>query len=1334
MKTKCTILLVLFTAVLLFNVSFAQYAVDKMETATADGSAHRFAEIKMPSTDKPKSPTALSGNYTIGGASPDYATFTLAVTDLVAQGVSGPVVFNVRPDTYNERFTIGPVSGVSATNTVTFQSESGTVTVSSTGTSATNDAMILLSGCDYIIFDGINIVDAGTSTSDQVEYGYGISSNGGTDGANFNVIKNCNILLGGSGSAPGFSHGVLISSAATVASGACSDNKLQNLTIDRSDRGIGSFAIAAYPDQNLEISNCILGSTIPLGNNLSATSGSPIGIIVSANINAMVFGNTIAGLAATNTASTATLIGLSAQNSSGSYYNNVIHGLYHANTTSTTATTRAVGFQAGSPAGEVVRFYNNFIYDIFRNYTGSAVPTHFVLGIRSTNFTGGGGTCEYFYNTVYLSTASAVPYGTLAFGSFAGGVPMVTKNNIFVNAISTTNPTARSGAIQDANASPGFLTSNNNIFNATGTNGVIGVNGAATYQTTLSDWQTNNPGLDGNSFTETPPFVNISSLPYDLHILTGIPTFVESYGTAITGITTDYDGNSRNATTPDIGADEGSFTPVPLPDNPASFSASTISTTQIDLTFAPNGSGDNVVIVWNTTGSFTAPSGVPPSIGSPFAGGTLLYNGTSSPQSHTSLTPGTSYYYKAFSYDGSIYSTGITANAVTFFVPTYTQSFDGALFPPVGWSLINAGSGNQWTRSTASPYAGAASMLYSYNSTNAANAWAFTPGIELQNGQTYRVSFYQKVEDATYPEKLKVTVGNAATVAAQTTTLWDNAGGTELTNEFYQLRVAYFTNTLPTGIFYFAFNCYSDADQWNLYVDEVKIEVAPTVDIAVIDFYQSSGLPSPRPGEKFNDYRVSLNKKAKDSVFEIELKDINSGMRQSDENLTTFYPSIKGTNLTEAFSSVNVVSEVWNIGLNSTNYSLSWDVSGSPQTPYSGPSVSPLGTDAYTHIFSPSARGTFITTGVSSASGDADASNDTARFRLRVYPDSYTRTIYDRSDNLIDTYVGWGSGTIRMKAGVRFTAPSTIKLAGVDFICRTEAVSSGNFSIQIRGAGSSTSSPGPVLYTQEYSALDYFAAGTVGDYIHFPFDDNAPVIAGGSDYWITIKAPLGVLYPAAVHNSGFIPGRSFYESSSDTTLWYPLVITTERAWIMRAVHQEAKTLNITALIEGFYNGSSMIPDTVTVELHNASFPYALIEGTKVVLNSSGSAAANFFSAADAINYYIVVKHRNGLETWSATPQAFSGGVLSYDFTTSDAQAYGNNLKFKVSKWCIFSGDIIPQDGLIDLSDVIAVVNDANNFVFGVAIPTDVNGDNNVDLSDIVIVINNANAFVSAQLP
>ena len=85
--------------------------------------------------------------------------------------------------------------------------------------------------------------------------------------------------------------------------------------------------------------------------------------------------------------------------------------------------------------------------------------------------------------------------------------------------------------------------------------------------------------------------------------------------------------------------------------------------------------------------------------------------------------------------------------------------------------------------------------------------------------------------------------------------------------------------------------------------------------------------------------------------------------------------------------------------------------------------------------------------------------------------------------------------------------------------------------------------------------------------------------------------------------------------------------------------------------------------------------------------------ANFYSAADATNYYIAVKHRNGLQTWSASGQSFSGGTLTYDFTSAATQAYNSNMIQVGSKYCLYSGDVT-QDGYIDIFDDFEVYNDS----------------------------------------
>lgn len=181
-----------------------------------------------------------------------------------------------------------------------------------------------------------------------------------------------------------------------------------------------------------------------------------------------------------------------------------------------------------------------------------------------------------------------------------------------------------------------------------------------------------------------------------------------------------------------------------------------------------------------------------------------------------------------------------------------------------------------------------------------------------------------------------------------------------------------------------------------------------------------------------------------------------------------------------------------------------------------------------------------------------------------------------------------------------------------------------------------------------------------------------------------------------------------------------------------------KELNLTALIEGLYDGSTLTPDTINVELRNASIPYAVVDTSSSILNTSGNGLVNFFSAADAVNYYLVIKHRNALQTWSATAQSFSGGLLNYDFTSSASQAYGSNQVLIGSKYCIYSGDVSDgitagvQDGYIDIFDDFEVYNDSYSAAYRLL--TDLNLDGFVDIFDDLYVYNNSYNGVTASYP
>lgn len=176
-------------------------------------------------------------------------------------------------------------------------------------------------------------------------------------------------------------------------------------------------------------------------------------------------------------------------------------------------------------------------------------------------------------------------------------------------------------------------------------------------------------------------------------------------------------------------------------------------------------------------------------------------------------------------------------------------------------------------------------------------------------------------------------------------------------------------------------------------------------------------------------------------------------------------------------------------------------------------------------------------------------------------------------------------------------------------------------------------------------------------------------------------------------------------------------------------------LNLKALIEGFYNPETdemAIQDTLTVFLRNATSLYTFRDTAKCVFSPFTFAGQLFFKKPPTGNYFLVVKHRNSIETWSKPVYLVrgDGSVNYYDFTTDSSKAFGNNLIKKGSKWCIYSGDV-NQEGFVDASDMAIIDNDLGEVGY---VRSDVNGDFFVDGSDLLIADNNGYRFVSIIRP
>ena len=172
------------------------------------------------------------------------------------------------------------------------------------------------------------------------------------------------------------------------------------------------------------------------------------------------------------------------------------------------------------------------------------------------------------------------------------------------------------------------------------------------------------------------------------------------------------------------------------------------------------------------------------------------------------------------------------------------------------------------------------------------------------------------------------------------------------------------------------------------------------------------------------------------------------------------------------------------------------------------------------------------------------------------------------------------------------------------------------------------------------------------------------------------------------------------------------------------------------IMEGFYNTGTNnlnMTDTVRAYLRNISAPYAVVDSAVGLLDSLTFKSALQFTNAATGTYYIQLKHRNSLETWSKNGINYiQDSTLNYDFTFAATQAYGNNEILKGTKYCLYSGDV-SQDGFIDLADVVLINNASSAFTTGY-VSTDVNGNSIVDLTDILIAYNNSTNFISKKTP
>lgn len=389
-----------------------------------------------------------------------------------------------------------------------------------------------------------------------------------------------------------------------------------------------------------------------------------------------------------------------------------------------TALVRGIVINAGAGAGNLtnVNIYNNLVYDL-RAPRSTGAPSIRAFDIQ--NSAGGLMNAGLYFNTAYIDNAvpptAATHQSSVVYLANMTTSTLDMRNNILMNTMAAGTRATVVYASSNANLLRFTPTTNYNLYyidnpSATrlvGYDAVTNFINLQAYQNALASGGLGGP-RDLQSVYALPPFVSAVS-PYDLNLIAGSNTPIESGGRPIAGITTDYAGNTRNANYPDLGAFE--FTGV----------AQDVVPPTITLTPLANTSSTSArTLVVNVTDFSGVPTTAP--------GWPTLYWKKGVAGTYTAVSPS--------SVSGSNYTfsfgSGVVATDTVFY---YIVAQDNASTPQVGSMPALGASGF-----TTNPPAAATPPTnpYSYIVTQSALAGSYTVGLNAFKSLTGKNIYFEK--------------------------------------------------------------------------------------------------------------------------------------------------------------------------------------------------------------------------------------------------------------------------------------------------------------------------------------------------------------------------------------------------------------------------------------------------------------------------------------------------------------------------------------------------------------------------------------------------------------
>ena len=1114
------------------------------------------------------------------------------------------------------------------------------------------------------------------------------------------------------------------------------------------------------------------GLTLNINNNLIENNSFPTSSSIVAGIytinsgtNKNIHHNTIRNNSTTN----GLLYGIYCQ--SGSTINIYKNEVY--NLTGSGSATTIYGIYNFS--GNALYLSNNFISDL---KTPTAVGTNAITGLAIA----GGIGCYVYYNSIYLnaSSSSVTTFGTS--GVLTNNTPTLLdfRNNIVAN---TSTPVGAAYTVAHRRSEipiTNFTTnSRRNCYYAgtPGPNRLIYYNGTSADQTMLNYRVRVYPG-ELSSFSEMPPFINITTAPYDLHLIAGASTMCESGGNTVSTID-DFDNQARYpnsgypndplhpANKPDIGADE--FAGIHIDRNPPLFvftpfanttllTGRTLTATITDESGVPtSGSGLPVLYwkinngSWNTsTATWISGSDYSFDLGTGVAPGNFVYYYLAAQDQANPINVG------IYPGDGASTPTGNPPGCLTpsptplsyyiliqlegdFTVPgSYpTLTGDGGLFQTINNNILIGDIHVTITGDLTEPGTHALNQMttsggnWSLNiSPDAAILRSITGtyagGLIRLNGAD-RVTF-----DGRYTGNENYFAFWNKSTAANTAVFQLISAGTGLGAT---------DNTIRNSFIYTSSNTVNNS--FGIFAGGSSVSTTGTGadndNLSIINNYFTSSW--------YGIYAVGESTGKLNGI-------LISGNLIGDE-VASSYITGYGIYLKQASGTIrqNMIKNIQNatttppVGIYVGDGSFSFTISRNDihsikytgTSTYGGHGLDIQGTVSNfvidnNLIYDISGKGT------SSLSGNAitgirllgSCSSMKLYYNsIHLFGNISRSTTTDKSTAL---YLSSGTTNLDLRNnviinGIENTTGTAKAFAIYSDTPSTEFLPSDYNDIYAYGAeaifGYVNSASSLTLTEWQTSTNDDFHSISVDPL----FTSNTILIPQSGSPLIGVAQPL--------------PGIIDYDFAGNTR---SPSSTTMGAYEMSV--SSDKTLNLTVFLEGLYAGSGSmnqayddmgphfgdgIADQVTVELHNAT-DYATIEYTSgpVDLSTTGNIAIHTIPNSFGDSYYITIKHRNSIETTSALPVDFSGAVAGYAFDTQ-AKAYGSNMGLITgSVAIIYTGDE-NQDQIVDGTDLSDIGNLADVAASGY-LPPDINGDGLVDGSDLSAAGNNADVAVGAILP